>query len=235
MGIQRWSSTTSVPALSRIPGTLWYPKHKTWRWREEKCRALECAQTCYHLKIDCYKYKLFYVSFMVTTEQKPEVNTQKIKRKESKHTTAENHQITKEQNRSRRKEQELQNSQKTITNNKMAISTQLSIITLNIWRRHWHPTPVVLPGKSHGRRSLVGCSPWGHKESDTTERLHFHFSLSCIGEGNGNPLQCSCLQNPRDRGAWWAAICGVTQSRTWLKWLSSSSILNINGLTSPIQ
>ena len=151
---------------------------------------------------------------MVTTEQKPAVNTQKIKRKESKHTTAENHQITKEQNRSRRKEQELQNSQKTITNNKMAISTQLSIITLNIWRRHWHPTPVVLPGKSHGRRSLVGCSPWGHKESDTTERLHFHFSLSCIGEGNGNPLQCSCLQNPRDRGAWWAAIYGVTQSRT---------------------
>ena len=56
-----------------------------------------------------------------------------------------------------------------------------------------------------------------------TERLHFHFSLSCIGEGNGNPLQCSCLENPRDRGAWWAAIHGVTQSRTRLKWLSSSS------------
>ena len=52
--------------------------------------------------------------------------------------------------------------------------------------------------KSHGWRSLVGCSPWGHKELDTTERLHFHFSLSCIGEGNGNPLQCSCLENPRD-------------------------------------
>jgi len=60
-------------------------------------------------------------------------------------------------------------------------------------RRQWHPTPVLLPGKSHGRRSLVGCSPWGRKESDTTEQLHFHFSLSCIGEGNGNPLQCSCL------------------------------------------
>jgi len=74
--------------------------------------------------------------------------------------------------------------------------------------------------KSHGWRSLVGCSPWGHKESDTTELLHFHFSLWCIGEGNGNPLQCSCLENPRDGGAWWAAICGVTQSRTWLKWLS---------------
>ena len=69
-------------------------------------------------------------------------------------------------------------------------------------RRQWHPTPVLLPGKSHGQRSLVGCSPWGRQESDTTERLHFHFSLSCIGEGNGNPLQYSCLENPRDRGAW---------------------------------
>ena len=57
-----------------------------------------------------------------------------------------------------------------------------------------------------------------------TERLHFHFSLSCIGEGNGNPLQGSCLENPRDGGAWWAAVCGVTQTRTWLKWLSSSSV-----------
>ena len=82
------------------------------------------------------------------------------------------------------------------------------------WRRQWHPTPVLLPGKSHGRRGLVGCSPWGHTESDTTERLHFHFSLSCIGGGNGNPLQCSCLENPTDRGAWWAAVYGVTQSRT---------------------
>ena len=85
------------------------------------------------------------------------------------------------------------------------------------------PTPVLLTGKSHGWRSLVGCSPWGHWESDMTERLHFHFSLSCIGEGNGNPLQCSCLENPRDGGAWWAAVCGVAQSRTRLKWLSSSS------------
>ena len=65
-------------------------------------------------------------------------------------------------------------------------------------RRQWHPTPVLLPGKSHGQRSLVGCSPWGRWGSDTTQRLHFHFSLSCIGEGNGNPLQCSCLENPRD-------------------------------------
>ena len=66
-------------------------------------------------------------------------------------------------------------------------------------RRQWHPTPVLLPGKSYGRRSLVGCSPCGRWGSDTTERLHFHFSLSYIGEGNGNPLQCSCLENPRDR------------------------------------
>ena len=91
------------------------------------------------------------------------------------------------------------------------------------WRRQWHPTPVLLPGKSHRRRSLVGCSPWGHYDWDTTEWLHFHFSLSCIGEGNGNPLQYSCLENPRDRGAWWAAVYGVAQSRRRLKWLSSSS------------
>ena len=93
-----------------------------------------------------------------------------------------------------------------------------------IRRRQWHPTPVLLPGKSRGRRSLEGCSPWGRWGSDMTERLHFHFSLSCVREGNGNPLQCSCLENPRDGGAWWAAICGVTQSQTLLKWLSSSSI-----------
>ena len=92
-----------------------------------------------------------------------------------------------------------------------------------IVRRQWHPTPVLLPGKSHGRRGLVGCSPWGHEESYTTARLHFHFSLSCIGEGNGNPLQCSCLENPRDGGAWWVAVYGVAQSRTRLKRLSSSS------------
>ena len=67
-------------------------------------------------------------------------------------------------------------------------------------RRQWQPTPVLLPGQSHGWRSLVGCSPWGCEESDTIERFHFHFSLSCTGEGNGNPLQCSCLENPRDGG-----------------------------------
>ena len=76
------------------------------------------------------------------------------------------------------------------------------------------PTPVLLPGKSNGQRSLAGCSPWGRLELDTTEQLHFHFSLSCIGEGNGNPLQCSCLQNPRDGGAWWAAVYGVSESDT---------------------
>ena len=93
--------------------------------------------------------------------------------------------------------------------------------------RRWHPTPVLSPGKSHGRKSLVGCSPWGREELDTTERLHFHFSLSCIGEGNGNPLQCSCLENPRDGGAWWATVYGVTQSQTRLKQLSSSSSIQV--------
>ena len=68
----------------------------------------------------------------------------------------------------------------------------------DLGRRQWHPTPILLPGKSHGWRSLVGCSPWGSKESGTTERLHFHFSLSCTGEGNGSPLQYSCLENTRD-------------------------------------
>ena len=67
----------------------------------------------------------------------------------------------------------------------------------------------------------------GSLESDTTEWLHFHFSLSCIGEGNGNPLQCSCLENPKDREAWWADVYGVAQSRKWLKWFSSSSSSNI--------
>ena len=98
-------------------------------------------------------------------------------------------------------------------------------------RRQWQPTPVCLPGKSHGQRSLVGCSPWGHEESDPTEWLHFHFSLSCIEEGNGNSLQCSCLENPRDGGAWWAAVYGVAQSRTRLKGLSSSSM----HLSNPIE
>ena len=90
-------------------------------------------------------------------------------------------------------------------------------------RRKWQPTAVLLPGEFHGWRSLVGYSPWGHEELDMTERLHFHFSLACTGKGNGDPLQYSCLENPRDRGAWWAAIYGVPQSRTRLKQLSGSS------------
>ena len=85
------------------------------------------------------------------------------------------------------------------------------------------PHSSTLAWKIPWTESLVGCSPWGCEESDTTERLHFHFSLSCIGEGNGNPLQCSCLENPRDRAAWWAAVSGVSQSWTRLKRLSSSS------------
>ena len=123
-------------------------------------------------------------------------------------------------------------SPQSLINSNLSISTYVPILGISLnelwttkdigWRRQWHPTPVLLHGKSHGRRSLVGCSPWGRKESDTTERLHFHFSLSCIGEGNGNPLQCSCLENPRDGGAWWAAVYEVSQSRTQLKWLSSS-------------
>ena len=79
------------------------------------------------------------------------------------------------------------------------------------WKIPWTEEP--------GRLQSVGS----RKESDTTEQLHFHFLLSCIGEGNGNPLQYSCLVNPRDGGAWWAAVYGVTQSRTQLKRLSSSS------------
>ena len=74
------------------------------------------------------------------------------------------------------------------------------------------------PGRLQSMRSL---------RVDATERLHFHFSLSCIGKGNGNPLQYSCLENPRDRGAWWAAVYGVAQSRTRLKRLSSSSSSSI--------
>ena len=70
----------------------------------------------------------------------------------------------------------------------------------------------------------MGYSPWGHEEFDTTERLHFHFSLSCIGEGDGNPLQCSCLENPRDGGAW-CAVYGVKQSWTRLRDLAAAEAL----------
>ena len=99
-----------------------------------------------------------------------------------------------------------------------------NILVFNV-EKAMAPYSSTLSWKIHGRRSLVGCSPWRCKESDMTELLHFHFSLSCLGEGNGNPLQYSCLENPRDRGAWWAAVYGVAQSWTRLKQLSSSSSL----------
>ena len=108
-----------------------------------------------------------------------------------------------------------------------SVSMNLATLDTSYRRRQWHPTPVLLPVKSRGWRSLVDCSPWGRQESDMTERLLFHFSLSCIGEGNGNPLQCSCLENPRDGGAWWAAVSEVAQSWTRLKRLSSSSSMLI--------
>ena len=104
-----------------------------------------------------------------------------------------------------------------------ASGTPRKQIKAHVTRSNGTPLQYSCLEKSHGRRSLVGRSPWGHEESDTTERLHFHFSLSHIGEGNGNPPQCSCLENPRDGGAWWAAVYGVTQSQTRLKRLSSSS------------
>ena len=103
----------------------------------------------------------------------------------------------------------------------------MPVSILYLQRRRWHPTPVPLPAKSHAKKGLVGCSPWGCKELDMTEGLHFHFSILCIGGGNGNPLQCSCLENPRDGGSWWAAISGVAQSQTRLKRLSSSSSLSL--------
>ena len=84
----------------------------------------------------------------------------------------------------------------------------INIASLNSVQNSMASHSSALPGKSHGWRSLLGCSPWGHWELDTTEQLHFHFSLSCIGEGNGNPLQCSCLENPRDGVAWWLPSMG---------------------------
>ena len=101
-------------------------------------------------------------------------------------------------------------------------SNRIWIWTQVAWRRQWHPTPVLLPGKSHGRGSLViqslGSLQVGHDWAASLSLFTF-----IIGEGNGNPLQGSCLENPRDWGAWWAAVYGVAQSRTRLKWLSSSS------------
>ena len=96
-----------------------------------------------------------------------------------------------------------------------------SQLTYHDWRRQWHPTPVLLPEKSHGRRSLEGYSPWGRWESDTTECLHFHFSLPRTREGNGNPLQCSCLENPRDRGP--GGLPSMGSHRVGHDWSDSSS------------
>ena len=93
------------------------------------------------------------------------------------------------------------------------------------WKIPWREEPGRLQsmGSGQSRTRLKRLSSMTSQELDTTERLHFHFSLSCIGEGNGNPVQCSCLESPRDGGAWWAAVYGVSQSRTRLKRLSSSS------------
>ena len=88
------------------------------------------------------------------------------------------------------------------------------------WRKKWQPTPVFLPRESCGQRSWWAAV---HRVAWSRTRLKRLSMHACIGEGNGNPLQCSCLENPRDGGAWWAAICGVTQSQTQLKWLNSSS------------
>ena len=96
-------------------------------------------------------------------------------------------------------------------------------------RRQWQPTPALLPGKIPWTEEPGRLWSMGSQESDTTEWLHFHFSLSCIGEGNGNPLHCSCLESPIDGGAWWAAVCGVAQSRTRLKRLSSSKFRKFSG------
>ena len=94
------------------------------------------------------------------------------------------------------------------------VCTQRIIILIvhNYQRRQWQPTPVLLPGKSHGPRSLVGCSPWGRKESDTIEWLHFHFSLSCIGEGNGNPLPSAVYGVGHDWSDLAAAVVAVSLS-----------------------
>ena len=101
-----------------------------------------------------------------------------------------------------------------------------SIFTANQWyaaEKAMAPHSSTLAWKIPWMEEPGGLQSMGLLQSDTTERLHFHFSLSCIGEGNGNPLQCSCLENPRDGGAWLAAVYGVTQSRRRLTRLSSSS------------
>ena len=105
-------------------------------------------------------------------------------------------------------------------------ATSLSLFTFMHWRRQWQPTPVFLPGESQGPGSLVGGYLWGCTESDMTEVTQQQQHRTG-GEGNGNPLQYSCLENPRDRGAWWASVYGVAKSQTRLMRLSSSSSSSI--------
>ena len=106
-------------------------------------------------------------------------------------------------------------------------------------RRQWHPIPVQYSclenpmGGGAWKAAGHGVAKGRTRLSDFTFTFHFHFSLSCIGEGNGNPLQCSCLENPRDGGAWWAAVYGVAQKCTRLKWLSSSSRGLVNVVLKP--
>ena len=107
-------------------------------------------------------------------------------------------------------------------------NTNLMQGLLVCWRRQWHPTLVL--GKSHGWKSLVGCGPWGREESDTTDLLHFHFSLFTFMHWR-RKWQPTCLENPRDEGAWWAAVYGVAQSWTRLKWLSFSFFLCVCSVT----
>ena len=103
-------------------------------------------------------------------------------------------------------------------------TSYLNTCRLFMRRRQWHPTPILVPGKSHGWSSLVGCSPWGREELDTTERLHCHFSLSCMGEGNGNPVFL-CGESQGRRSLVGYCLWG-SKSRTRLKQLSSSSMEN---------
>ena len=119
--------------------------------------------------------------------------------------------------------------------NSTAVNTGVQVSFRNrVLSRCMAPHSSALAWKIPWKEEPGGLQSMGSLELDTTERLPFHFSLSCIGEGNGNPLQCSCLENPRDRGARWAAVYGVAQSRTRLKRLSSSSSRFRVGLPDPM-
>ena len=106
--------------------------------------------------------------------------------------------------------------------NKAIKFLQISFITKHEKEKAMAPHSSTLVWRTLWMEESGGLQPIGSLRVGTTERLHFHFSLSCIGEGNGNPLQCSCLENTGDGEAWWASVCGVTQSRTWLKQLSKT-------------